>query len=136
MDRRYFSHGGNEPVLLFITSASILAEIQRIVSNEDEWRVRAKRWTCFLANLEKQGKRVDIFTQNIDGLHKKREASMCMNCMVPFKQLHVHHAGQHTNCLIYYKKRYRFVSGFHQTAVHVDEYLKQMLSFWGHGEAL
>lgn len=71
MDRRYFSHGGNEPVLLFITSASILAEIQRIVSNEDEWRVRAKRWTCFLANLEKQGKRVDIFTQNIDGLHKK-----------------------------------------------------------------
>ncbi|MFP5180900.1 NAD-dependent protein deacylase [Bacillus altitudinis] len=26
---------------------------------------------AFLANLEKQGKRVDIFTQNIDGLHKK-----------------------------------------------------------------
>ncbi len=25
----------------------------------------------FLANLEKQGKHVDIFTQNIDGLHKK-----------------------------------------------------------------
>ncbi|MDM5297358.1 NAD-dependent protein deacylase [Bacillus pumilus] len=25
----------------------------------------------FLANLEKQGKQVDIFTQNIDGLHKK-----------------------------------------------------------------
>uniref|UniRef100_UPI003EB8A7E8 NAD-dependent protein deacylase n=1 Tax=Bacillus maqinnsis TaxID=3229854 RepID=UPI003EB8A7E8 len=29
------------------------------------------RGHAFLANLEKQGKHVDIFTQNIDGLHKK-----------------------------------------------------------------
>ncbi len=39
----------------------------------------------FLANLEKQGKHVDIFTQNIDGLQKKREVSMSMNCMVSFR---------------------------------------------------
>ena len=30
----------------------------------------------FLANLEKQGKHVDIFTQNIDGLHTRRSACM------------------------------------------------------------
>ncbi len=43
-----------------------------------------------LAELEKR-KQVDIFTQNIDGLHKKA-AGMCTNCMVLSRQQLVRHA--------------------------------------------
>lgn len=45
-----------------------------------------------LAELEKQGKQVDIFTQNIDGLHKKRGTGMYTNCMVLSRQQLVRHA--------------------------------------------
>ena len=55
----------------------------------------------FLASLEQQGKHVDIFTQNIDGLHKRREASMYMNSMAPFKRPLVHHVRRYMICLIY-----------------------------------
>lgn len=51
----------------------------------------------FLANLEKQGKKVDIFTQNIDGLHKKAgskhvyelhgsiQTATCPACRITYK---------------------------------------------------
>ena len=55
----------------------------------------------FLANLEKQGKHVDMFTQNIDGLHKRAGSQHVYELHGSIQKPLVHLAGRHMNCLIY-----------------------------------
>lgn len=55
----------------FLSHPRLFYQIQRIVPDEMSGSFEPNEGHLLLAELEKQGKQVDIFTQNIDGLHKK-----------------------------------------------------------------